>query len=102
MRSGGGMMSYNIAWHVEGSSARITVGSSLTIEELDAMGKELIRDYLDIQPSTIHVVADAREMIHFPIALLKIKQTTEPWLNHRNMGWLVFIGDDNMMVKFIV
>ena len=95
-------MTYALSWHVEGQSVRITVNNSISIEEFDALGKELLRDYLDASPTPLHVVADARQMFHFPITLHKIKQLSEPWLKHRRLNWFILVGDSNMMVTFIV
>jgi len=94
-------MAYEITWTQQGRIAQAKIVDSISIEELEAYGQTLIDDYLEAGQAPVHIISDARQMTHFPTNMLKIKQLTQTWLKHPNMGWAIVIGKTNPMLNFL-
>jgi hypothetical protein len=94
-------MAYQISWNQVGRIAQAEIRDSISVEELEAYGETLIQDYLEQGQSPVHIISDARGMTHFPTHLLKVKQLTEAWLKHPNIGWAIVIGKSNPMLNFL-
>jgi hypothetical protein len=94
-------MTYEMSWTQEGRIAHAKIVDSISIQELEAYGQTLIDNYLERGQAPVHIISDARQMIHFPTNILKVKQLTQSWLKHPNMGWAIVVGKSNPMLNFL-
>jgi hypothetical protein len=79
------------------------VSGNFTLEELEAYGRELTTNYLDPATAPIHIISDANAMEKFPTQALPAIRSSEIWLRHSNLGWVILIGKkSNPMLGFLL
>lgn len=76
------------------------------IGDFDELGiievNEHLRDnYLDKGSAPVHAIIDASGMTGYPRSLKVLQQSTAISVKHPNIGWVILIGFDNPLIKFL-
>lgn len=80
-----------------------TFSGNLTLDELEAYGRDLSNQYLNLATRSIHIISDAHDLVKFPTNALSALRATESWLRHPNMGWAILINKNaNPMLDFLL
>jgi hypothetical protein len=96
-------MPYRLSWYHENHVVFASVSGNFTVAEFEAYGEELVESYLDSAPHPIHIISDASQMERFPTQVWTAIRATEPWLRHRNLGWIILLSSGgNAMLRFLI
>jgi hypothetical protein len=96
-------MSYRLSWYHENHVVYAAVSGNFTVAEFEAYGEELIEQYLDGASHPIHIISDVSRMEKFPTQVWTAIRTTEPWLRHPHLGWIILLKpSSNPMLRFLL
>jgi hypothetical protein len=96
-------MPYRLSWYQENHVINAAISGNFTVPEFEAYGEELIENYLDSAIHPIHIISDVSQMERFPTQVWTAIHATEPWLRHRNLGWIMLLSPGgNAMLRFLV
>src|SRR5262245_37910318 len=93
-------MVYEIAWQQPNRIIKVVLNGDISVEELHRMSDDLVAHLEQGQPP-VHLISDARKMGKFPVKLTSVKEASERYLRHPNMGWAVVIGKSNPVLNFL-
>jgi hypothetical protein len=94
---------YQLSWYQENRVLFVVFSGNLTLDELEAYGRDLSNQYLNLATRSIHIISDARTLEKFPTNALYALRATEGWLRHPNMGWAILINKTaNPMLDFLL
>jgi hypothetical protein len=94
-------MPYKLSWSLDGRVAQAALTGNISVEEMEAFAQALIDKFLNTGQSPVHIIADTRNMRQFPTSLIKVKEVNEEWLHHPNLGWVVVVGNGNILLNFL-
>ena len=94
-------MPYRLSWYQEKRIVLAVVMGVYAVEEAEAYSQELIDKYLERGQAPVHLIGDTLKMRQFPTSLITVQQINERWLRHRNLGWVVAIGNNNILLNFV-
>lgn len=96
-------MPYQLSWYRENYIVLATVSGDFSLAELEAYGNELSQHYLEGAQTPIHVISDVSAMKKFPTHALTAIRTSESWLRHPKLGWVILIDkNSNPMLRFLL
>lgn len=58
-------------------------------------------EYLEKGDSPVHVIIDATALTSYPRSLSTLRTGTALSIGHPNIGWVILVGFDNPLVKFL-
>jgi hypothetical protein len=91
-------MSYEISWYHEKRVLLVRIQGELTLEDMRQCS-DAIYETLDLGTAPTHVIADLREIGHFPASLIALKNAAR-YLTHPKIGWIVVIGGPMLAQMF--
>src|SRR5258705_10114284 len=95
-------MPYRLSWYHENHVIYAAVSGNFTVAEFEAYGEELIGSYLDSATCPLHIISDVTRMEKFPTQVWTAIRATQPWLRHRNLGWIILLKNgSNPMLRFL-
>lgn len=94
-------MPYKTFWHKPDKVVYAEVIGNFTEAELLEVSQQIRDDYLETGVKPVHVICDARSISEYPRNVLVIRRASEIYLKHPSMGWVIFIGFDNPLVRFL-
>ena len=95
-------MPYRMSWYRENQVVYAAVTGNFTVAEFEAYGEELVESYLDGAQHPVHIISDVSQMEKFPTQVWTAIRATEPWLRHRNLGWIILLKNgSNPMLRFL-
>lgn len=92
-------MSFGVTWLVEGHLVLLQSWNTFNIDELHEMDMRIGQMLDHATAPLVHGIHDHRRTQQLPSAkdLMKLKSG-----NHPRVGWLIFVGLDNKLLKFFV
>ena len=92
-------MSFGVTWLVDGKLLLFNSWGKMNLEELHEMDIRIGAMLDNSQSPLVHGIHDHRKTLQLPSAkdLMKLKSGSHP-----RVGWLVFIGLNNKLLKFFV
>ena len=95
-------MPYKTMWYKPDRVAYLELLGEFSLEEM-VESSEAIRDqYLEVGTSPVHLVCDLRGLSGHSRDLRAARRAAEIYLNHPSMGWVIVIGMDSPIVKFLL
>jgi hypothetical protein len=84
-------MSFQMGWHKEKRIVKLLVYGEVSLAETRDIDQAM-RGYLTGVDQSVHVLFEVSQMTGFPANIQQLKETLSS-LNHRRMGWIVFIDE---------
>lgn len=94
-------MPYQVQWHTDDLVGMAVVDGSFSEDELIEVSTALRDRFLEGAADTVHLICDATHVTEYPRNVFVIQKASNIYLQHPQMGWLVFIGSNNPFVKFL-
>lgn len=94
-------MSYTIDWLVPQRITIIEIVGNYTSHDLTESTIQVRDGFLDKGTPPVHLICDVRQITSYPTQIFVIKQASEIYLRHPNMGRLLLVGFDNPLMRFI-
>lgn len=94
-------MPYKTFWHKPDKIVFSEVIGNFTEAELMEVSQQIRDEYLAKGIKPVHVICDARSITEYPRNVMMIRRASEIYLKHPSMGWVIFIGFDNPLVRFL-
>lgn len=93
-------MAHTTEWYLENRIILTEFSETLTIEGLVA-NDSVILDMVQGGQAPVHLVIDVRQLDEFPTNISKIRNSARRYLMLDNMGWMVVVGFDNPIIRFL-
>ena len=98
------IMPYKTFWYEENKVIFTEVIGNFTFEELQNCNQEFLDNYFESNENNgqpIHLIVDLRSMTDFPKKLGSVRDASRKTANFSQLGWLILIGVDNPLLKFL-
>jgi len=86
-------------WLVENHIVSTKLPETLSLEELERNDGDIL-EYIQ-KGERVHLIIDVSLVKNFPMNLNAIQESSNRYLNLDSMGWVVVIGNNNPMIKFM-
>lgn len=94
-------MAYEVSWHLQDRVVFAKISGDFSLDDLHDSSSAISNDFLEVGAEPVHLICDVSGITRFPTQIMAIKQNTDLYLKHRKMGWLVMIGFNNPLAKFL-
>jgi hypothetical protein len=94
-------MTYRVDWLIPQRVVVIEINGDYTAQDLNESTLQVRDQFLDTGVAPVHLICDVRHITSYPTQIFVIKQASEIYLRHPNMGRLVLVGFDNPLMRFI-
>ncbi len=94
-------MAYTVEWLVPQRVVIIEIVGDYSSHDLNESTLQVRDDFLDKGTAPVHLICDVRQITSYPTQIFVIKQASEIYLRHPNMGRLLLVGFDNPLMRFI-
>lgn len=94
-------MPVEIGWMIPNRISYFRYVGDVTIEELTEASEIGLRLLRGASAPLVHTIQDSREMTSFPNKLGSVMKSVRESLTEPHMGWLLSVGIENDLVRFI-
>jgi hypothetical protein len=95
------IMPYKIFWQSEPNVVYFEIIGAFNEDEMYEACYEIRDKFLETNHGPIHILVDPRAVDSHPRGLHAIRDASQIYSNHPNLGWMVFIGIENPITKFL-
>jgi hypothetical protein len=85
-------MAYRLTWHTEKQIVLLTLHRDCSLEDIQALSRELTAKYLNGSSRPVHVVVDMSRLERFPVQLVQIRAAVHDIFRHPMLGKMVIVG----------
>ena len=92
---------YKSYWMQDRKVAYFEIIGDFDEEGMTAFNEHMRDDYIALGEAPVHCIIDAGGLTGYPRSVAVIGKNTSKVLKHPNLGWIILVGFDNPIVKFM-
>jgi hypothetical protein len=94
-------MAYKLFWHQPQRVIYFEIIGHFTKEEMYEFCYRLRDEFLSSVNHDVHILIDTQSVQSHPQDLRLLRDATDIYGKHENLGWMLFLGIDNPITKFL-
>ena len=95
-------MPFEQSWLVQNAVILVKYEDDVTIDEVTESVEELVWRMNTTQRQLVHMVMDMTALGTHPTNLSELNNIAKMLLSHERVGWLLMLGNQNSLTKFLV
>jgi hypothetical protein len=97
----GAIMAYKLFWQSEPNVVYFEIIGAFNEDEMYEACYEIRDNFLETNQGPIHIIVDPRAVDDHPRGLHAIRDASQIYINHTNLGWMILIGVESPITKFL-
>ena len=94
-------MPYKTFWLKEDRIVFAELVGEFAGEEMITFNEHLRDSYLVKGKPPVHIICDISSLVAYPRNVKMIRNGSEISMKHPNVGWVIIVGHDNRMLRFL-
>jgi hypothetical protein len=94
-------MAYKLFWHSKPNVLYLEMSGEFDKDAMYKSSHEIRDDFLENSAVLVHILVDTQAVKSYTKDLRVIREATQIYSNHPKLGWMILIGIENPITKFL-